>query len=512
MNDTRWWYLLLVIGLVLQIAASFTNDLGLDAHVRLNVAQDVSEEGAQYPWGPTRLASDELHDPLAVSEYDGYIGPWFSSSMNVKLFMLASMFMLIGISGRVPSWRRDELGMSFDPRIASLVALSPPLIFATGRGYDEALLALLMGGSVFWLFGSKNSSNPSRRLGLIGMATSLLLIAGWKGFGLLPSFSLWLTVIISGFAWELAHAKWFKNHLDPMTHHPWKMSVLASFLVLGGVSILGATGSGGTLNIVANEPFKFALAFILALLDGVVLFLLIGFCLWPLFKDRISDAQKARGPNITMLAVFISIMATCITVYIAALWTVESQLWNASLLETAFLLGNNGRYMTVLILPCIMLFHLIQDESDESMNFEAHPSMKALGLALVMILPMTLFIAVHGQQLWTDEAGEVLNDHLDSGDTFLLVTEPSLALHSLYSLKTEIDLSGDEQITGYWRDSLDATDFLNSPLGVNVTHVLVGPDDSFVPENSSLLYEGNQPFSLSKLGQSSGWRLFQLEQ
>lgn len=154
MNDTRWWYLLLVIGLVLQIAASFTNDLGLDAHVRLNVAQDVSEEGAQYPWGPTRLASDELHDPLAVSEYDGYIGPWFSSSMNVKLFMLASMFMLIGISGRVPSWRRDELGMSFDPRIASLVALSPPLIFATGRGYDEALLALLMGGSVFWLFGS----------------------------------------------------------------------------------------------------------------------------------------------------------------------------------------------------------------------------------------------------------------------------------------------------------------------------------------------------------------------
>ena len=56
-----------------------------------------------------------------------------------------------------------------------------------------------------------------------------------------------------------------------------------------------------------------------------------------------------------MLASYIAVLLAGIATYIGALWTLESQLWGRSLLETMLILGNNGRYATAVLLPLVFL-------------------------------------------------------------------------------------------------------------------------------------------------------------
>ena len=127
-------------------------DLGLDVHVRLNVSNDDSNAGSDYPWGPTRWSDSDVQEPVSSGEYEGYIGPWYASVIAIQITSFVSLVMLSLLAGYIPRWRRDVESIPFDPMWSALVAWSPCLMFATGRGYDEAILALILGISVFWLF------------------------------------------------------------------------------------------------------------------------------------------------------------------------------------------------------------------------------------------------------------------------------------------------------------------------------------------------------------------------
>ena len=48
-EDDRFWQKLLILGILLNILACFTSDLGLDTHVKMA----VDEDGA-LPWGDLR--------------------------------------------------------------------------------------------------------------------------------------------------------------------------------------------------------------------------------------------------------------------------------------------------------------------------------------------------------------------------------------------------------------------------------------------------------------------------
>ena len=508
LQDRRWWLAFFGVGLLMNGLAIVNSDLGLDVHVRLNVVNDDSNAGSDYPWGPTRWSDSDVQEPVSSGEYEGYIGPWYASVIAIQITSFVSLVMLSLLAGYIPSWRRDVESIPFDPMWSALVAWSPCLMFATGRGYDEAILALILALSVGWLCFVDGSKTRHLRFGILMMATSVMCILGWKGFAPPTALLVWLGVLLVGNLWLFIDERFSKTADIPITQRPWLMSSGMFCLTLAAITFVGWLGYGGTFSIVEDYPLVFLLSIPFAFIDGIGLFLLVGFCLWPFVTSRFKFPSPT-GRQITMVACFISILGAGMVAYIGALWTLESQLWNISLFQCMILLGNNGRYATILVLPVIMLLHLSQPVAIESKpsNIETVPS-QSMFIALLLLLPIVMFTGLHGQQLWQDDAGFALADVLDGdGQSFLLVAEESLAMHSLYVLKTNVDLDGTANIDGHWRSPGLAEAFLNSS---NVDALLLAPGvDHPIDESLWILHtEQVTPFSLSSGSSNDEWRLY----
>jgi hypothetical protein len=71
--------------------------------------------------------------------------------------------------------------------------------------------------------------------------------------------------------------------------------------------------------------------------------------------------------------------------------------------------------------------------------------------AFVIVLPLALLAAAHGQTLWTDDAAEAALTHLEEGDDVLLIHDPTLAVHWLYSMHPVLSEEGPEGLVGHWR-------------------------------------------------------------
>ena len=179
-DDGGWrrpWLALFLLGLALHAYAAFNSDLGLDAHVRLNVINDDSVDGADAPWGSPRISGDASQS--GASTFDGYIPPWNTSEFLMKttaVLALAVVGLLVSINPSQSTTSR------LDFTWGALLLLSPVLMFSTSRGYDEASLALLMGLGVAGFGRKVNDQRSQLRMHSVLMATSLLLVLGWKGF------------------------------------------------------------------------------------------------------------------------------------------------------------------------------------------------------------------------------------------------------------------------------------------------------------------------------------------
>ncbi len=73
-------------------------------------------------------------------------------------------------------------------------------------------------------------------------------------------------------------------------------------------------------------------------------------------------------------------------------------------------------------------------------------------VGILLILPISMAAGIHGQTYWTDDAAEVLNDHMGQGEDFLFVHDSTLSMHYLYTFHTYIDNVTEREITGHWRD------------------------------------------------------------
>jgi len=342
------------------------------------------------------------------------------------------------------------------------------------------------------------------------MATSILCVLGWKGFGPLASLLVWILVLATGMLWLTLDGYLSRSNDMPMTQRPWVMSSASFALTLLAITATGALGYGGTFSIIQGNLGTFLLSIIFAFLDGIILFLIVGFCLWPFIISNRS-LRNARGRVVTMVAVFCAVLAAGIVAYIGALWTLESNLWGISLYQCMMLLGNNGRYATILVLPLLMLLHLCHQSEGASSASEPplqHVPAKPLLLTVLLLLPLVMFTSFHGQQLWQEDAGGALSDALDvENPTVLLIADNSLAMHSLYVLKTEADLSGDLNLSGYWRTPNDALSFLNS---TSVDAVIIAPGADFDLDDDLWVQETAEasPFTLSSWSTSDKWVLY----
>jgi hypothetical protein len=499
----RRWLALVVLGLLLHGLAMINSDLGLDAHVRLNVAMDEQHDGQDLSWGKLRLSDSTVQQPSSDHVYDGYVPPWFQSELAVKTTAFVGVLLVALLAGFNPTWRASP--HRFEPMWSALVLLSPIFLFVSGRGYDEGILACVVGAGVGGYFFNKGDQRHERFLHVVFMATSLLILLGWKGFDMSICLGVWTLTFLVGWAYVIIEQR-LTNESVSLLRHPWKMATLCSTLVYVGVALYGWWFGGGTFGIIADQPVNYLVSSIVAIAHGFVVFLLIGFMLWPLLARRWSGVRELRGPGATMLVVYGSVLLTGIACYIGALWTLESTLWNRSLFSTMLVLGNNGRYATALLIPCVLVLKWSAPSKDTAESEETLRFMMGIGA----LVPLMLFIALFGQQLWSDDAGAWLAEEFQEEDNcFVMVAPKTLAMHHLYVLKTHVDATGEFGIDGYWRTSDHVGSFLESQPECS-SLVIVAPGENYSPNASEyeVVAQEQAPFSLSGGGTDDAWRVF----
>ena len=181
--------------------------------------------------------------------------------------------------------------------------------------------------------------------------------------------------------------------------------------------------------------------------------------------------------------------------WIASLWVFEANRWDLPLWENMILMGNNGRYITALIFPFLLLIHRSSKGKFTSIG-------KPLMLALLIVLPLSMLAGMHGQTMWTDDAARSFSDEIDVGEDFLYIDDEALAMHWLYTFRLEVDSEGDHEITGHWRapDSnweieLEGQAIQNRGDLSDVHYLVIAPNiDVDVPNGWEKMASGEAPF------------------
>ena len=466
-EDERTWKGLLVLGLLLNLVVCFSSDLGLDSHVKMAVDADGG-----LPWGDLRPEIAGVSDPSDAGERT--VLPMYSGSeASIKAFALVTFFALVAYVHR-----------SVGERSAAVLALSPAFIFSIGRGYEEVYFAFAF-ALAFGLFTGLWSSNMRLLQNLIGGCT-LMMIPYAKGMTAPSSVLLYGAFLgLIGFAWhalqerETPRFAWMRN--------PFKASC-ATIGVIGTVMLLaGIFDATPTFGVMKDAPVRFVSAIAFSLFDAIGLFVLFGMVLWPLLKPAVSALRATDDPKIATMAAMIAAAMTAIVFYIAALWTYESVLWGASWPGIVWTMGNNGRYMTLLFIPLVVLLKQLRLEvGTPTFEVPGH-HIRAIGVTLLLLVPLSLLAGLHGQTMWTDEAaGEM---ELQSGDHFLFVSDATLGMHWLYTFYEPLDADANN-LTGHWRST--DTNWIGDVEAdlSHVTTIVLAPEVDNVPTGWSVESSG----------------------
>ena len=457
-EDNRAWKGLLVLGVLLNILVCFTSDLGLDTHVKMAV-----DESGALPWGDLRPDTAGFSDPNDGGERT--VLPIYSGSeAAIKGLALVSFFGLI-------AFVYSAVGL----RSATVLSLSPAFIFSIGRGYEEVYFAVVF-TLAFGLFSGLWSDKGRAGQGLLG-GWLLMCIPYAKGMVALPTV-LGLGGVLGAFG-----LFWHRMQHHESSRLSWSTQpLLAGCAGIGMTSlfmlVVGGFGWSPTLAVMADHPLKYASSLLLAVFDAVGVFMLFGMVLWSLAMPAIQAMKGMKHATISTMVAMISAACTAIVFYIAALWTFEAVLWSAPWPGMVWTMGNNGRYVTLLFIPCVLLLKHIDLESGTPTFESPNQLTKAIGVTLLLLLPLTLLASVHGQTMWTDEAAEVMP--VEQGDHFLFVSEATLGMHWLYTFYEPLDAQANN-LTGHWR-SMDVNwmDDLEQNLS-QVTVIVLSPEVSDVP-------------------------------
>ena len=412
--------ILLAFGVLLLFCSVIISDLGLDSHVLMAV-----EDGA-LPWGHTRnidpSASDQSYAPQYYERADVIFGI-LDSEVKLKSFVFLSSLILILVVGFNGFTKHDSgIAEEFDYFSASIIALYPAFIFATGRGYLEVPIALifLLSHSKF-LKNSRHGISSSYQIFILG-GLGVAAIAWVKG----------ITVLI-GIAWLLLLIciEYISNRLD-VNKKIQSMAILNISSIIAIVALLTLDH-----NSVSNS-----LLFSFAAIVDIFIFLAIGLCLIGIFTSKQNFKECITKYYSAMIIVNVVVLG-CVY-WIADLWLTEAKIWDTSGIKIFFILGNNGRYVT-LIAPFLII--LISNLKKLKL-LEVNSKIMTANLCLILIL--SSLAGIHGQKMWTDEAAESIAESLDDGQDFLLIHEPDLAMHWLYTMHSELSNSHPNSV-GHWR-------------------------------------------------------------
>lgn len=479
-KDERLWKGLLVLGILLNILVCFTSDLGLDTQVKMAV-----DDNGSLPWGDLR--PDTLGESDPEDGGQRVVLPLYGlSEAAIKATALLTFFGLIGCLLR---WTGVHS--------AAIMSLSPAFIFSIGRGYEEVYLAAFCSLSFILLTGI--ASNKNRILQNFAGGLIFMLMPYAKGFVNL-NFIFFGGLILGLLAtlWNEIYAR--GGEKTRWMSKPHIVSIVVFSIVSLSMVILGIIGYNSTLAILADNPIRYMTAIGFSFLDVVILFTLFGMVAWPFIRPMMSVITSIEDSDIAIMAGYIVGIMTAIVLYVAALWTYEASIWNAEWPGIVWTMGNNGRYITMLFIPFVLLLKHLSNQVDIPTYDSPGSKMKVVAVTLFILLPLSLLASVHGQTMWTDEAAEAMN--LGEQEHFLFVSEDTLAMHWLYTFYAPLDAE-EKQITGHWR-SIDSSWELDLNTSLSQVNTLVtSPDVTFTPEGWIVRSSGEVDF----LNGGGEWRV-----
>ena len=479
-KDERLWKGLLVLGILLNILVCFTSDLGLDTQVKMAV-----DDNGSLPWGDLR--PDTLGESDPEDGGQRVVLPLYGlSEAAIKATALLTFFGLIGCLLR---WTGVHS--------AAIMSLSPAFIFSIGRGYEEVYLAAFCSLSFILLTGI--ASNKNRILQNFAGGLIFMLMPYAKGFVNL-NFIFFGGLILGLLAtlWGEIYAR--GGEKTRWMSKPHIVSIVVFSIVSLSMVILGIIGYNSTLAILADNPIRYMTAIGFSFLDVVILFTLFGMVAWPFVRPMMSVITSIEDSDIAIMAGYIVGIMTAIVLYVAALWTYEASIWNAEWPGIVWTMGNNGRYITMLFIPFVLLLKHLSNQVDIPTYDSPGSKIKVVAVTLFILLPLSLLASVHGQTMWTDEAAEAMN--LGEQEHFLFVSEDTLAMHWLYTFYAPLDAE-EKQITGHWR-SIDSSWELDLNTSLSQVNTLVtSPDVTFTPEGWIVRSSGEVDF----LNGGGEWRV-----
>jgi len=474
-EDDRFWKKLLVLGILLNLIACFTSDLGLDTHVKMA----VDEDGA-LPWGDLRPESPGQSD--AFDGGDRVVLPLYEmSEAGIKAMALVTFLGLI-----VCLYRWSGV------RSATVLSLSPAMIFSVARGYEEVYLAAF--AVLAMLLFSGVLSNKNRPLQCLSGGIFFMGMAYSKGFT--GAQGVLLGAVLTGTAallWHQLQNSGRKGTAWMARPHIVGMGVGLAVSML--MVFFGLLEINPTLAIIGQQPLRYASALAFSILDVVVIFTLFGMVMWPFVRSTWCVLKEVQDSKLAMITGYISGILVAVVFYVAALWTYEASIWGAEWPGVVWTMGNNGRYITMLFLPFIVLMHYVRKHNDVPSLDSPQSKVKATVLTVLLLLPFSLLASVHGQTMWTDEAAETME--LGQDEHFLFVSEDTLGMHWLYTFYAPLDAE-ENNITGHWRSTSTAWEAdLNASLS-HVDTIVVSPEIKYTPIGWNVKTSGESDFPNGK--------------
>ena len=496
-QSNQFWTGLLFLGIFLNVLVVFTSNLGLDTHVHMARAAEEDRTGdAMLPWGHTRpidsMSSDPAYAPITE---EGWFEIMPSTETEAHALGLGLMLILCGIAYLV-FWKL--FGHLAAISTTALISIHPTFIFATGRVFPEVAMAIL--GLMMVLSILFHRIEPNWKGVVFSSLFSTVTMAGILQVKGIPiHFSIAYGLLIAG--WHILDNI---ERMRILTRSPKYVAMVSSIGIGTGILLYGGLFGTGAIGTIGEFPERYAFALIIATFDAIGIFALFGMVLWPFLRSTIQRLGSIEDHSIATVTGLITGLATVITIYIAALWTYEAALWNAEWPNVMWTMGNNGRYISMLMLPALLLIHLVGlDNPSADTQSNPQSKKKALILGIILILPLSILTAVHGQTMWTDDAGEAMVDlGLMEGDDFLFISEATLGMHWLYTFRIEVDPNGENDIIGHWRDTdsgwiedLSRSEPLPNRGDLkDVRFIVLSPGINTIPDGWNVLDEGNAPW------------------
>ena len=479
-EDDRFWQKLLILGVLLNIIACFASDLGLDTHVKMA----VDEDGA-LPWGDLRPEIAGQSD--ATDGGERVVLPLYDlSETGIKAFALFTFF---GLAACLYRWS--------GVRSAAVFSLSPAMIFSVGRGYEEVYLAVFSALTLLLFTGVLSSKN--RPLQCLSGGVFFMSMAYSKGFA--DAQGVLLGALVTGaiaLLWQRLQGSGLNG--TAWMSRPHIVGIGVGLVVAMLMVVFGLLEVNATLAIIGQQPLRYASAVGFSIFDVIVLFTLFGMVLWPFTGPILRTLKRVEDPTLAMMTGYTSGILVAVVFYVAALWTYEASIWGAEWPGVVWTMGNNGRYITMLFVPFVMVMHFVHKHENVPVLDAPQSKTKAVLVTVLLLIPLSLMASLHGQTMWTDDAAVAME--LEEDEHFLFVSEDTLGMHWLYTFYAPLDAE-ENNITGHWRSTNTAWEKdLNSTLS-NVDTVVLSPEITFTPNGWDVKTSGESDF----LNGKGEWRV-----